>query len=99
MKTLSKIINKENLNNISHQFSNTIIEFFHKLEEISVDLFKKLNNQLNIYSELKRTYTFPQIKEEHLTYVVITNNGLHKSIERLLIVSKQNDNQFNYFNC
>lgn len=78
---------------------NYLMNVSNKLIRISSNFLRKINNKLNIYSELKRKYKFPNNAEENFSCIIVAKNGIHYSIIKLFIVSNQNDNQLNYFNC
>ena len=96
MKKTTKIGSARNTLSTSR---NYLMNVSNKLIRISSNFLRKVNNKLNIYSELKRKYKFSNNMEEHFSCIIIAKNGIHYSIVKLLIVSNQNDNQQNYFNC
>lgn len=64
-----------------------------------IAFLRKCNDQLNIYTELKRNYKFQNNQEETRIYLHVVYNGSQKSNSKLLIISEQYNNQLNFFNC
>lgn len=64
-----------------------------------ITLLRKCNDQLNIYTELKRNYNIQNNQEETRIYLHVVYNGFQKSNSKFLIISEQYNNQQNFFNC
>ena len=99
MKNITASIKKGNIHKILNQSKNYLMNFSNRLTIMISKVFRKINNKLNIYTELKNKYKFPNTSEEEFVYAMVAKNGLDNSIIKLIIVSKRNDNQLNYFNC
>lgn len=99
MKKIIKINGKGNIQKSLTQCINYMMILSNKLIRTISNIFRKINNKLNIYTEIKREYKFQNIMEEKLTYMISVNDGYYKSNINILIISKNNDNQQNYFNC
>lgn len=86
-----------------HKVYQKIIHFFVSfhpfLEKTLLKLLRDINNKLNLYTQLKREYNFQNSMEENYFYMINLNNGPHKSILNILIISEKKTNQQNYFNC
>ena len=98
MKTFAKMITQVELKSLK-QIRHFFVSLVHKSEETLLKFLRDCNNKLNIYTEIKREYKIQNIMEENLIYMIGVNDGSYKSIIKILIISAQNDNQQNYFNC
>ena len=84
---------------IYHKVRNTLSVIFNKIEIISLNLFRKINYKLNIYTELQREYNFQNKMEDKLIYIMGRSDGHGKSMINIMIIAEKKDNQQIYFNC
>ena len=99
MKKIEKINKNGNFQKSVNLCKNYLMNFSNWLIRMISNIFRKINNKLNIYSQLKREYNFQNSREDKFIYMIGLNNGAYKSITNIIIISEKKDNQQNYFNC
>ncbi len=97
-REMVKTIKKKDQKSLEH-FKSFFNRFLSASRFRVIKFLRKCNNQLNIYTELKRNYNIQNNQEETRIYLHVVYNGSQNSITKFLIISEQYNNQLNFFNC